>query len=242
MSREVAEGIFHPFASDAILDFMDGRKRSLAYRLTIGFLVVGLAGFGLVNGTQSFAWASPGTDLFQGLTNHISLQIEKDKYQFSIADTCTAWFYKKMDQKPPRPEVELIRFLPLKQSGPGLDCANLFPEGLQQARQEFGNTQQHLALSLTFFQMALVGDGDDNQQYSAGEIHDVLDSFGLPFQDAQPLERYKETLTSLFDTIRGEVKFQFLMESMQTLMNKGYRFTGADQSALNQQLSGSPQR
>jgi hypothetical protein len=141
-----------------------------------------------------------------------------------------------MNQKPPRPEVEKIHFVPLGQTDSDFDCAKLFPEGLEQARQAFGQTQQLLSLSLTFFQMALVGDGDDNQEYSSDEIHDVLESFGLPFYEGQPLGRYMGDLTGLFDTIRREVQFQFLMEGMQALMNKGYRFTGADQTALNQEL------
>jgi hypothetical protein len=51
------------------------------------------------------------------------------------------------------------------------------------------------------------------------------------------LGRYIGDLTGLFDTIWREVQFQFLMEGMQALMNKGYRFTGADQTALNQELN-----
>ena len=84
--------------------------------------------------------------------------------------------------------------------------------------------------------MALVGDGDDNQEYSSHEIHDVLDAYRLPFHEGQPLGRYMRDLTSLFDRIRREVQFQFLMEGMQALMDKGYRFTEADQTALNQEL------
>jgi hypothetical protein len=202
-------------------------------------VMMAMAGMGRMTGSQTSAWASPDTETFQGFTKHISIQIGKDKQQFAVADTCTAWFYKQMGRKP-RPEVEQIHFIPLNRKARDLDCASLFPEGLEQARRAFGDTQQHLSLSLTFFQMALIGDGDDDQQYSAGEIHDVLESFGLPFQSGQMLGRYQEILTSLFDTIRSEVKFQFLMEGMQTLMNKGYRFTEADQSALNQEASGSP--
>ena len=210
---------------------------SLKYRLYIFLLIVGLAGFWWVKGLQTSAWASPGRDVFQGFTQHIGAQIGKDKREFSIADTCTVWFYKQMGQKPPRPEVEKIHFLPLGLTEPDFDCDTLFPEGLEQARQAFGNTQQLLSLSLTFFQMALVGDGDDNQEYSSNEIRDVLESFGLPYQEGQPLGRYMGDLTALFDEIRGEVQFQFLMEGMQALMNKGYRFTGADQTALNQELN-----
>ncbi len=188
-----------------------------------------------MQGLHTSAWASPGTEVFQGFTQHIGAQIGKDKLEFSIADTCTAWFYKRMGKKP-RPEVEKIHFVPLVQNGTDLDCAERYPEGLEQARQAFGHTQQLLSLSLTFFQMALVGDGDDNQEYSSHEIHDVLDAYRLPFHEGQPLGRYMRDLTSLFDRIRREVQFQFLMEGMQALMDKGYRFTEADQTALNQEL------
>lgn len=199
-------------------------------------LTVGLAGGCWVQGLQASAWASPGTDVFQGFTQHIGAQIEKDKQEFAIADRCTVWFYQHMNQKP-KSEVERIHFSPLSKTGLDLDCAQLFPEGLEQARQAFGNTQQRLSLSLTFYQMALVGDGDDNQEYSAHEIHDVLEAFGLPFQEGQPLGEYKRALTGLFDSIRRDVEFKLLMEGMQALMNKGYRFTDADQTGLNQELN-----
>jgi len=197
----------------------------LKHRLGIVLLIVGLTGFCWAKSFQASVWASSGADVFQGFTR-----------EFFIADTCTVWFYKHMGQKPPRPEVEKIHFFPLGQTEPDVDCAKLFPEGLEQARQAFGQAQQLLSLSLTFFQMALVGDGDDNQEYSADEIHDVLESFGLPFHAGQPLRTYMGDLTGLFDTIRREVQFKVLMEGMQVLMNKGYRFTGADQTALNQEL------
>ena len=207
----------------------------MKYRLSIYLLIVGLAGICWVKGLQISAWASPGTEIFQGFTQHIGAQIGKDKREFSIADTCMVWFYKHTGRKA-KPEVEKIHFFSLGQTDPDFDCAKLFPEGLEQARRAFGHTQQLLSLSLTFFQMALVGDGDDNQEYSLTEIHDVLESFGLPFHEGQPMGRYMGDLTNLFDRIRREVQFKILMEGMQTLMNKGYRFTGADQTALNQEL------
>ena len=207
----------------------------MKHRLCTVLLIVGLTGYGWVNGFQSSAWASPGTEVFQGFTQHIGAQIGKDKLEFSIADTCTVWFYKHIGQKP-RPEVEKIHFFSLAQTDPDLDCAKRYPEGLEQARQAFGHTQQLLSLSLTFFQMALVGDGDDNLEYSSDEIHDVLNAYRLPFHEGQPLGRYTGDLTNLFDKIRREVQFQILMEGMQALMDKGYRFTEADQTALNQKL------
>jgi len=199
------------------------------------FLIVGLAGGCWVQGFQVSAWASPGTDIFQGFTQHIGDQIGKDKEAFAIADSCTVWFYQHMNQKP-RPEVERIHFSPPSKTALDLNCEKRYPEGLEQARQAFGNMQQRLSLSLTFYQMALVGDGDDNQEYSAQEIQDVLEAFGLPFQEGQPLGGYLRALTGLFDSIRKDVQFKLLMEGTQVLMNKGYRFTDADQTALNQEL------
>ncbi|MGP0594041.1 hypothetical protein ACTRXD_16075 [Nitrospira sp. T9] len=185
---------------------------------------------------QATAWASPGTDVFQAFTQHIGAQIGKDKQKFAIADSCTAYFYQLWNKKA-RPEVERIHFSPLLRTELDLDCVRLFPEGLEQAREAFGNSQQLLSLSLTFYQMALVGDGDDNQEYSAHEIHDLLEAFGLPYLDGLPEGGYVIALTGLFDTIRRDVQFKFLMEGMQMLMNKGYRFSEADQQALNQELN-----
>lgn len=185
---------------------------------------------------QATAWASPGTDVFQAFTQHIGTQIGKDKQEFAIADSCTVYFYQLWNKKA-RPEVERIHFSPLFRTGLDLDCVRLFPEGLEQAREAFGNSQQLLSLSLTFYQMALVGDGDDNQEYSAHEIHDLLEAFRLPFQEGRPLGGYMNALTGLFDSIRRDIQFKYLMEGMQVLMNKGYRFSEADQRALNQELN-----
>ena len=183
------------------------------------------------------SWSSPGTEVFQGFTNHISTQIYKDKRAFSIADTCTTWFYKNMRKEPKAAQAEKIHWFPLS-SHPSaeLDCAQRYPEGLEGARKDFGQAQQQLSLSLTFFQMALLGDGDDNEEYSSREIQDVLEAFQVPFQDSPPMGRYLGDLTGLFDTIRKEAQFQILMEGMQTLLSKGYRLTGADQEAMNKEL------
>ena len=186
-------------------------------------------------GTVGQVWADQETELFQGFRQHVQAQISKDKREFSIADVCTVWFYRHQHVKPGS-EAQQVRFSFIQQMDPTQECAKRYPRGLEAAREGFGKAQQELSLSLTFFQMALVGDGDDNQQYSEREVHDVLESFGLPFQKGEPLGRYMGDLTRLFDKIRSDIQFQFLMESMQTLMKKGYRFTGADQSALNQEL------
>ncbi|HNP61331.1 MAG TPA: hypothetical protein PKM72_10845 [Nitrospirales bacterium] len=207
------------------------------HHLCTVLLIAGLAGGYGEEVLQTTAWASSGTDVFQSFTQHIGAQIGKDKQEFAIADSCTVYFYQHLKKKP-RPEVERIHFSPISsKTGLDYDCGKLFPEGLEQARQAFGNMQQRLSLSLTFYQMALVGDGDDNQEYSAQEIQDVLAAFGLPYLDGLPHGGYVIALTGLFDTIRQDLQFKILMEGMQELMNKGYRFTKADQAALNRKLN-----
>jgi hypothetical protein len=186
-------------------------------------------------GAGGRAWANPETELFQGFRQYVRAQIIKDKREFSIADVCTVWFYQRQHRQP-KAEVQEVRYTVLQQMDPTEECAKRYPRGLEAAREGFGKAQQELSLSLTFFQMALVGDGDDNQQYSEGEIRDVLEAFGLPFQPGVPLSRYMADLTNLFDQIRSDIQFKFLMESLQALMKKGYRFTGADQTALNKEL------
>ena len=182
------------------------------------------------------ALASPGAEVFQGFIQHISGQIVKDKQEFSVADTCTVWFYKQLGGKPPEASIDRIRFIPTQENQSDLDCRALYPNGLLSAREAFGQTQQDLSLSLTFFQMALVGDGDDDQEYSPQEIQDVFEAFGVPFQGAQPTGHYLGNLNRLFDSIREGGEFQNLMNGMQVLLAKGYRLTGPDQAALNHEL------
>jgi hypothetical protein len=89
------------------------------------------------------AEASPGTEVFQGFTQHISKQIGKDKQAFAQADACTAWFYKQMGKTPPpAAEAEKIHFVPISQSNTDADCAKQYPNGLEAAREAFGQTQQ----------------------------------------------------------------------------------------------------
>ena len=181
--------------------------------------------------------ASPGTEVFQGFTQHISEQIGKDKQAFARADTCTAWFYKQMRKKPlPAAKVEKIHFVPVSQSEHDAGCAKRYPNGLEAARDAFGLTQQRLSFSLTFFQMVLVSDGDDDHAYSTREMQDVLDAFGRTYRSGQSVDHYVSQLIGLFDRNRPEVQFPVLMGGMQTLMDKGYRFTKADQTVLNQEL------
>jgi len=187
--------------------------------------------------TATFVEAFPGTDVFHGFIQHISVQIEKDKQAFAQADTCTAWFYKQMGKKPPpAAKVEKIHFVPISQPDASGDCAKRYPNGLEGVREAFGSTQQRLSFSLTFFQMALISDGDDDHAYSTEEMQDVLDAFGRNYRSGQSVDHYVGQLIGLFERNRPEIQFPVLMAGMQTLMNKGYRFTKADQTALNQEL------
>ncbi len=182
-------------------------------------------------------WASPGTEVFQGFTQHISNQIGKDKLAFAEADTCTAWFYKKMGKKPPpAAAIEKIHFVPISQPNTTADCATRYPKGLEAARADFGETQQRLSFSLTFFQMALVSDKDDDHAYNTQEMQDVLEAFDRTYRSGQSVDQYVSQLIGLFDHNQPEVQFPALMNSMQALMNKGYRFTKVDQAALNREL------
>ncbi|MDR4494180.1 MAG: hypothetical protein R3B74_07115 [Nitrospirales bacterium] len=190
----------------------------------------------LVLGLHGQAQASPGTDLFQGFRQHVHAQIIKDKQEFSLADTCTAWFYKQQQHTKPKTQAQKVRFMVNQPIDSSHECVKRYPGGLEAAREGFGKAQQELSLSLTFFQMVLVGDGDDNKEYNLQETRDVVESLGLPFFSHQPVTEYIVHLTGLFDRMRANVQFQGLMDGMQALMNKGYRFTAADQEGLNEEL------
>jgi hypothetical protein len=217
--------------------FGDGGEMNVQDRFFCWTIMSGVVGTLLLCQTALPVQASPGTDVFQGFIQHISKQIGKDKQAFAQADRCTAWFYKQMGKKPPPPaQAEKIHFVPISQSETDIDCAKQYPNGLEAAREAFGKTQQRLSFSLTFFQMALVSDGDDDHAYSTQEMQDVLDAFGRNYHSGQTVDQYVSQLIGLFDRNQLEVQFPVLMASMQTLMDKGYRFTKADQTALNQEL------
>ncbi len=187
-------------------------------------------------GLYSSALASPGTDLFQGFLQHVHAQIIKDKQEFSLADTCTAWFYKQQQHSKPKTGAQKVGLILDQPTDSSHECVRRYPGGLEAAREGFGKAQQELSLSLTFYQMVLVGDGDDNREYNLQETRDVVESLGLPFFSHQPVTEYITHLTGLFDRMRADVQFKGLMDGMQSLMDKGYRFTAADQEGLNEEL------
>jgi len=207
------------------------------YGLNKQLIFSGLVALSLMSSLVKSVEASPGTEVFQGFTQYIRAQIGKDKQAFAQADTCTAWFYKHMGkQPPPAAELEKIHFVPISQTDAAADCAKRYPTGLEAAREAFGHTQQQLSFSLTFFQMALVSDGDDDHAYNTREMQDVLDAFGRTYRSGQSVDQYVSQLLGLFERNQLEVQFPVLMASMQSLMDKGYRFTKADQTSLNREL------
>jgi hypothetical protein len=225
--------------SDDILGkiFEDGSMMRVKNRLLCWTTMGGLVATLLLFQSALPVQASPGSEVFQGFTQHISEQISKDKQAFAEADRCTGWFYKQMGQKPPPvAQAEKIHFVPISQSDSDSDCAKQYPNGLEEAREAFGRTQQRLSFSLTFFQMALVSDGDDDHAYNTQEMQDVLGAFDRTYQSGQSVDQYVSQLIGLFERYRPKLEFPVLMAGMQTLMDKGYRLTKADQTFLNQEL------
>ena len=112
---------------------------------------------------ESPALGSAGTDVFRWFTTHISQQILQDKKDFYVAQTCTFFFYKK-PKKHETPQVQNISYDVMFQSTENFDCPARYPKGLDEAREAFSRTQQALSLSLTFFEFALVGDKNDDEE------------------------------------------------------------------------------
>ena len=205
------------------------------------FMVISLMGVVLCYGLGERGYASTGTEVFRGFTSHISEQIRRDKIEFIEAQSCISWLYDQMRKKPqnsgPRPEK--ISFRWISEQKDEWDCATRYPngqEGLQAAREEFSHTQQSLSFSLTFYEFALVGDRDDDGRYNGGELKDLFESFGMNFEDRLPSDTYLVSLKGKFDHLRGNRELQPLVKSMELLLEKGYRFTSADQEALNREL------
>ncbi|MDE0146685.1 MAG: hypothetical protein OXI53_08495 [Nitrospira sp.] len=192
-------------------------KRVLRFTaLTVAFCMGGLS------------WAATGNGVFQGFLHHIALQIDRDKVDFAVAESCTSWFYEQLKQ-PGRPDVQQLSFVTEEDRSHA--CAGRYP-GINEARQAFAHSQSTLSLSLTFYQLALVADRDDDEHYDAGELQDILASLNvapLPGDHLQLLAM----LTGKFDDVREAIEFTVLTDSMQALYSKGYRFTDADQAAMS---------
>lgn len=185
----------------------------------------------------SLAWpAAPSTaadtEIFDGFTNHIAQQIASDKRTFVQAQTCTQWFYRERDKKPRRAPVQGVSYRRANDSSTA-PCAEQYPGGLEAARDAFGRTQSTLSISLTFYELALVGDRNDDQRYSANELQDLLESCGLPFTPTAGSEMHLVTLTRHFDELHRSGGLEALMTGMGALYEKGYRLTSSDRGAMD---------
>ncbi|HKN86355.1 MAG TPA: hypothetical protein VJV04_05830 [Nitrospiraceae bacterium] len=182
------------------------------------------------------AFAASASDVFSALTQYVARQVETDKVVFVGAQRCTEWFYKQLKQKPPRSQTHTIAFTPVESDGQSdstSECRTRYPDGLESARHAFSQAQSALSISLTFYELALVGDRDDNHRYSEDELKDLLDSFKLPFQDLLPAMAHVDALTAQFDLARKGNTLEAVMISMGLLYDKGYRLTTGDRIALN---------
>jgi len=184
----------------------------------------------------AYALTADSSDVFSALTRYVARQVETDKVIFVGAQRCTEWFYKQLKQKPPRSQTHTIRFTPVGtegQSDSTSECRMRYPDGLESARQAFSQAQSALSISLTFYELALVGDRDDNHRYSEEELKDLLGSFRLPFQEILPATAHVDALTAQFDLARKGNTLEAVMISMGLLYDKGYRLTTGDRMALN---------
>jgi hypothetical protein len=216
-----------------IRSFSSRRPYPLLARLT---LVAVLAGGGF--------WLPPPSqadDLFLGFTGHIRGQIDRDKLAFAEVSRCTEWFYQRERRKPPKSIVDPVLwsspYIQSSQEGRSVDtsseCDSKYPGGLTSVRDAFSRAQSTLSVSLTFYEFALVGDGDDNSVYSAEEVRDLLHSLKIPSSPAQSSSAALAALNGTFDSFRLAGNLDGLMTSIGVLYEQGYRFTPADRAELD---------
>ena len=90
-----------------------------------------------------------------------------------------------------------------------------------------------MSLSLTFYEFALVGDGDDNGTYSARELQDILVALDLSAEPSLGAASHLLALTSKFDSLHKTRGMEALMAGMSKLYDQGYRVTVQDKARLN---------
>ncbi|MBI5854652.1 MAG: hypothetical protein HZB35_05365 [Nitrospirae bacterium] len=165
---------------------------------------------------------------FDQVTTHVRRQIAADKAYFAEADLCTNWFYRRY--RPQFPPAATGIAWPL--SDEEARCRAKYPKGLEEARADFSRTQSALSISFTFFELVLVGDRNDDHQYSAAELNDLLDSFGPAVTPSPSPETPITALVARFEAIHGSGDLELIMRSLSALFDKGYRFTKQDEAAL----------
>jgi hypothetical protein len=182
-----------------------------------------------------------GIDVFAQLTQHIQRQADTDKQAFAVASQCMNLFYKQQRHKPAPPAVQQIAWIIPESSARPVadsaaqeaDCHRRYPEGLDAVRTDFQRTQALLSLSLTFYEFALVGDGDDNSLYSPRELHDILAALNLASEPSLGAAAHLRSLTTQFDSLHDARGMEALMTGMGKLYDQGYRVTTADKAHLN---------
>ncbi len=183
-----------------------------------------------------------GIDVFAQFTQHIRRQADTDKQAFAVASQCMTWFYKQQRHKPDPPAVQSIAWSRQTKSPwiftdsseqEGSDCRTRYPGGIDAVRSDFQRTQAFLSLSLTFYEFALVGDGDDNSTYSSRELHDMLMALNLAAEPSLGADAHLRSLTSHFDSLHEARGMEALMTGMGKLYDQGYRVTTADKAHLN---------
>ena len=183
-----------------------------------------------------------GIDIFARFTEHIHRQADTDKQAFAVASQCMTWFYKQQRHKPAPPAVQNIawsrqttspRIFADSSEQEGSDCRTRYPDGIDAVRSDFQRTQAFLSLSLTFYEFALVGDGDDNATYSARELHDMLTALNLASEPSLGTDAHLRSLTSSFDSLHEARGMEALMTGMGKLYDQGYRVTTADKAHLS---------
>jgi hypothetical protein len=189
-----------------------------------------------------YAGAAPyeSIDVFGQFTQHIHRQADADKREFAVASRCMNWFYRREHQKPAPPAVQGITWNGTRaasgtprRSSQAQDCDARYPGGLDAVRKDFQRTQTSLSVTLTFYEFALVGDGDDNGVYSSKELQDVLHALDLPPESMQGAFGHVTALTGRFDSMHKSRSLESLMAGMSKLYEQGYRFTAADKANLD---------
>jgi hypothetical protein len=181
-------------------------------------------------------------DIFGRFTQHIQRQAETDKQDFAAASRCMNWFYKQQRQRPASPAVQSIAWIRQSEAPwtaadsseqEASHCRARYPGGIDAVRTDFQRTQALLSLSLTFYEFALVGDGDDDSAYSSRELRDILIALDLSSEPSLGAAAHLLALTSTFDTLHNARGMEALMSGMGKLYDQGYRVTTADKARLN---------
>jgi hypothetical protein len=168
--------------------------------------------------------------VFDQFTRHIQDHIASDKIAFVEASGCTNWFYQQKKRSPASSDAHRIR-LDLALDRPSREhCFRLYPGGLNEVRQDLQRTQSSLSVSLTSYQFALVGDRDDDAQYSRTELRDLFQSLSLTYDPAHSLAAQATALTERFDVWYRTKNLENMMAGMSWLYEQGYRVTPADRA------------